>query len=228
MLTSEPANVVPSALECNRVAMVTWAGCSRRPPPCSLPSTPAWRWRSSCRCKRRRRPRLRWLTAERPQDYIITPTTTHSETRRRTSSSSSSSPRSWSCPDTSSRTCPRPWWWCGGSWGTERGGRAWPGSGWSAAGRSRRSRCTAGSCYWRCAAPSPPPAAAGGAHKFKLYTKSDLIWLSLWNIKNKAVTTFLTSLTTQMLGSSWKMQNIKSFPHLHFSHVCFLIFNCYY
>lgn len=71
----------------------------------------------------------------------------------------SSSPRSWSCPDTSWRTCPRPWWWCGGSWGTGHGGRALPGSGWSDAARSQRSRCTVGSYYWRCAALSPPPGA---------------------------------------------------------------------
>lgn len=148
------------------IGKVTWAGCSRRPLPCSLPLAPAWRWRRSCRCRRRRRPRRRWLAAERWQESISTDTPIHSVTRCR--GPSSSSPQSWSCPDTSWRTCPRPWWWCGGSWGTGRGGRAWPGSGWSAAGRSRRSRCTAGSCYWRCAGPSPPPGAADGGANVRM------------------------------------------------------------
>lgn len=145
----------------------TWAGCSLRPPPCSLPSAPTWCWTRSCRCKTRLHPLLRLLTTDRKQYYIRTQTHWNILSQWR-SVSSSSSPRSWSCPDTSSHTCPRPWWWCGGSWGTGRGGRAWPGSGWSAAGRSLRSHCTAGSCYWRCAAPSPPPAAADAGGKVRM------------------------------------------------------------
>lgn len=163
-------------LNCRKllIGKVTWAGCSRRPPPCSLPLAPAWRWRRSCRCRRRRRPRRRWLAAERWQESISTDTTTHSVTRRRVPSSTS--PQSWSCPDTSWRTFPRPWWWCGGSWGTGRGGRAWPGSGWSAAGRSRRSRCTAGSCYWRCAGPSPPPGAADGGANVRMQHFTSIVF----------------------------------------------------